>query len=369
VIINKNTFISMSIVFIFCVPSILGNFNTKDEIEYLHNRLNNTKYPYQELFNDNSYNPKNITPKNASYHPSKERFTIEWWYFEGIFDNGYNAVVNTVVWSKNNIGFCITHIQIFHENNTNEYFTKREVKPISRFHGSESFPDISIDGKQIIDFNQEKYNMTGVWDYNVSVDINSNSVDLNFIGLTPGWEGNTLGGYYGPVLPRAKVEGKIRFLNQIINVTGLGYHEHAHSVPFPVKEWGWYWGKIVGDNASLMWGKMMNTFWNEQARAGVFSIINSSYINIKPENIKMELFDYHFHDKRFIPTKFIFNISDPVNKIYINVTMTTVRIYHLPLGIFNYWRYLIKINGEIIYNITREKLNNKTQIIELMRFR
>jgi len=49
--------------------------------------------------------------------------------------------------------------------------------------------------------------------------------------------------------------------------------------------------------------------------------------------------------------------------------MTTVRIYHLPLGIFNYWRYFIKINGEIIYNNTREELIDKTQIIELMRFR
>jgi len=268
----------------FCLPSFFTNINSNDEIDYLLNKINNIKNPFEELIIDNSYNPKNITPKNASYHPSNEKFTIEWWYFEGIFDNGYNAVVNIILWSRNNIGICIKHLQIFNENNTNEYFTKREVKSISRFHGSESFPDISIDGKQIINFNQEKYNDSGEWNYNVTVELDNNSADLEFIGLTPGWEGNTLGGYYGPVLPMAQVNGKIKINNQIINVSGLGYHEHAHSISFPVKEWGWYWGKIVGDNTSLFWGKMMNTFYNEQARAGVFSIKNSSYIDIEPEN-------------------------------------------------------------------------------------
>lgn len=167
----------------------------------------------------------------------------------------------------------------------------------------------------------------------------------------------------------ADVQGTITFDDQVINVTGLGYHEHAHGVSFPVKEWGWYWGKIVGENTSLFWGKMMNTRWDEQARAGVFSIKDAGYQNIMPDYIQMELFNYSFDKRRFIPDTFIFDIYDPEKNIQINVTMTTLKIYHLPLGFFNYWRYIIQINGYIIYDDIKEELIDKIQIMELMRFR
>ena len=54
----------------------------------------------QGLGESAQYVPRNITPKNASFHPSESKFTIEWWYFEGIFENGYNAVVNIILLSK-----------------------------------------------------------------------------------------------------------------------------------------------------------------------------------------------------------------------------------------------------------------------------
>jgi hypothetical protein len=320
-------------------------------------------------YNDGLYEPKNITPKNASYHESAKEFTIEWWYFEGIFDNGLNAVVNIIVASKSDIGFCITHLNIFHNNNQIDLFSKRKIQSFNIFEGSESFPDITINGKQTINFDQEEYNVSKRWIYEVKYGLNRYAVDLRFVGLAPGWEGDVLGGSYGPVLPIADVKGEIKIENQTINVVGLGYHEHAYNISLPIWEWGWYWGKIVGDKTSFTWGKMMNSYWSEEGRAGVFSEINSSYININPDNIDMKLLNIKFHDRHFIPTKFVFNITDRQNNIFVNVTMVAVQIHHLPLGFLNYWRYVLSVNGEIIYKNNREQIHNKTQIMELMRFR
>ncbi|RLF59655.1 MAG: hypothetical protein DRN27_02045 [Thermoplasmata archaeon] len=361
--------ISLGLLFIFVFSSLNNIIHAGIEIGQNDDKVTEVLNDVSIINDDVTYNPRNITPKNVSYHPSNEKFTIEWWYFEGIFDGGYNAVVNIILLSRNSIGVCISHLNIFLVNDTNNSFAKRTYTPINQFHGSEIFPDILIKGNKIIDFNQEEYNQSKKWIYDVTLEIEGNAVDLQFIGLSAGWEGATIGGYYGPVLPRAKVNGTIKIDNILMNVSGLGYHEHAHGISFPISEWGWYWGKIVGDNTSLFWGKMMDTRWDEQARAGVFSINNSSFININQENIEMMLMDYVFHSKRFIPTKFVFNISDIHNNIYVNVTMTTVNIYHLPIGLFNYWRYVLKINGEICYNGVKEELNNKTQIMELMRFR
>jgi hypothetical protein len=114
---------------------------------------------------------------------------------------------------------------------------------------------------------------------------------------------------------------------------------------------------------------MYNTRWNEQGRAGVFSIKNSNFININPENIDIKLKKYEFYNKNLIPTKIIINISDEINKIHINTTISVIKIFHLPFGIIDYWRYLILINGVINYDGVIEEINNKKQIMEIMRFR
>jgi len=365
---ETSVIITVLIILVFCTlffgDIIAGRDVTMGEITAHMN-----DHTPQSFCKETTYVPRNITPKNASYHLSEKAFTVEWWYFEGIFDNGYNAVVNVILLSKNNIGFCITHLHLFHEDHTKDSFSTRTIQSFATFKGSDTHPDISVKGKHIITFDQECYNLSKNWVYMVKFGFNTYAVDLKFAGLTPGWEGDTLGGFYGPVLPMADVEGSITINNSRINVTGIGYHEHAHGIDFPIWEWGWYWGKIVGDNMSLFWGKMMNTRWNEQARAGILSIKHAGYIPLDPATISMNLLTYTFQAKRFLPTLFVFNITDSERNIVVNVTMTATQIHYLPLGWFHYWRYLITINGEIMYNGHREVLKDATQIMEVMRFR
>lgn len=362
----KTLFVYFTVLLLCFVPATINAINYSGRNQTV---FSNRIIPFQGRNDETIYIPQNITPTNASYHPSSDRFTIEWWYFEGIFDNGYNAVVNIILWSRNHIGLCITHLNIFHVDDSDEFFTTRTVRSMQRFNGSTSYPDISIDGEQLINFDRDAFEKSDEWIYTVTVELEGNAVDLRFVGRSQGWVGNTLGGFYGPVLPMADVTGTIKINNKQINVSGLGYHEHAHGISFPIKESGWYWGKIVGDNASFFWGKMMDTIIHEQGRAGVFSKTNEGFINIRPEYIHMEMSEYVFHQRRFIPTHFVFTVSDPEQNIFINVTMKTVDIYHLPFGIINYWRYVLSITGKIVYEDVVEELHDETQIMELMRFR
>ena len=125
--------------------------------------LDTETYMNDVCSDDVFYLPKAVTPANVSYHPSPDSFSLEWWYFEGIFDNGYNAVVNNILISKNNIGVCITHLNIFHIDRPTESFAKRIYTPFIFFNGSQQYPDIFVHGKQIIDFDEDAYEAEQQW--------------------------------------------------------------------------------------------------------------------------------------------------------------------------------------------------------------
>ena len=215
---------------------------------------------------------------------------------------------------------------------------------------------------------RERYNNTGEWVYHVSSDLGDLSVRLQFQGTIKGYKGRILRGWYGPELPKATVNGTLILNGEQINVSGLGYHEHAWGIHPPVWEYGWHWGKIVSDSFSLFWVKMMQTRWREQQRFAILGQDQSDYIHIHPENIRFKATNYTINNRRIIPAKFILNITDPKNSIYINLTMETINIHLVSGRINRYWRYHVRVNGQITYGSITETLINKIQIMELVRF-
>ncbi|UCF12693.1 MAG: hypothetical protein JSW06_00135 [Thermoplasmatales archaeon] len=313
------------------------------------------------------YEPEDIDLKDAAFHGSYGRYHGEWWYFEGIFDNGYSIVLGAAICSKGSRGLCILALHIYNDTEL-EFFLNKGVS-FKDFDASEDFPFIKIYGKQIMSLDRERYNSTGEWVYNVTIEIDGQEANLQFIGTTKGYKGEILRGWYGPVLPKATVEGTLILNGDQINVSGLGYHEHGWEIPIPPREWGFYWGKIVSDSFCLFWAKMMRTHWWEQTRAAILSLDQSGYINIKPENFKFKAIRYIFNNRRIIPTKFRLNVSDPDRSIYINATMETLNIHHVGLRIPHYWKYHVRVNGQICYGSSTEIIKDEIQIVELTRFR
>ena len=205
--------------------------------------------------------------------------------------------------------------------------------------------------------------------YYITVEIEGIIANLTFTGTTKGYKGEILRGWYGPVLPEANVSGTLTLNGEKINVSGLGYHEHAWELTIPVWEWGWYWSKIVSDSFTLFWGKMMLTLLIEQQRFAVLSQGQSGYINIDPEKFEFKATEFKFYEWSIIPTKFILNVTDPDNSIYINASMEKINIHRMGVGIMYYFRYHIRVNGQITYGSTTEIITDQIQILDLMRFR
>lgn len=313
----------------------------------------------------NPYEAQDINPKDAAYHKAK-RASVEWWYFEGIFDNGYSVIIGASLISKGRFGICTVGFQVY--NNTQVETRLKKSGPIKEFEISEDYPSIKISGKQFITFDRERYNKTGEWGYNISLELEGQSVNLQFLGTTKGYRGEILRGWYGPVLPKATVNGTLILNGEQINVSGTGYHEHAWGIHLPIWENGWHWGKITSDSFNLFWVKMMQTRGIEQQRFAVLSQDQMDHIQINPESIRFKATKYTINNRRIIPTKFILNISDPENSIYVNVTMETANIHLTQVKINRYWRYHVRVNGQITYNSTTETITDEIQIMELTRF-
>jgi hypothetical protein len=325
-----------------------------------------TGYSHKIFFPIQKYEAKVITPKDAAYHISYNRIGVEWWYFEGIFDNGYSVMAGTMIFSKKNLGFCHIGLQIYNKTKL-EYDLKDDI-PLEEFEASQDFPYIKISGNDFIKLDLDRYNNTGEWIYNVTLEFGETSANLKFIGTTKGYRGRILRGWYGPVLPKASVNGSLVLDGFKINVSGYGYHEHANGIHIPIWEYGWNWGKIVTESYNLFWVKMMQTPFLEQQRFAILSFNHSGYIQIKPEYIEFRSMCYKFNTRRIIPTKYILRISDPENKLYLNATMETLNIHHMGKKINHYWRYHVKINGELTYNSKTEILKDHIQMVELVRF-
>ncbi len=311
------------------------------------------------------YKPYNITPADAAYHKTNKA-TVEWWYFEGILDNSLSFIFGMFALSKNKRGICTIGFQLYNNSAKdlriakNLFFKDIEV--------SEEYPSIKINGEKYIEFDIDHYNKTGEWIYNITILLEGNTINLTYKGLTKGYKGEILGGWYGPVLPKAEITGTLILNGEIINVNGVGYHEHGWNIRPPIWESGWYWGKIYSKNYSVLWVKMMQTPIREQQRFVVFSPNKTDYIYIPAEKIKFEAYYPSSFNLFAVPKIFKLNISDSDNNLYIDVLMESENVHLTQKKINRYYRYHVKINGFITYNGQTEQIENKIQIMELTRF-
>jgi hypothetical protein len=313
------------------------------------------------------YEPEDIDFRDASYHKVSGRFTGEWWYFEGIFDNVYSVIIDISIFSNGWLGLVALRLSIF--NNGQEEFYVKEFYSFKEFAASEEFPLVEISGNHIMSLDREMYNDTGEWVYNVTIELEDSEANLRFRGVTKGFKGETLGGWYGPVLPKADVEGTLLLDGDEIEVSGLGYHEHAWGLGFPILEWGWYWGKIVSDSYCVFWTKIMQTRSIVQQYYSIINQDQAGYVHINPETAELKISNFVINNWRIIPTKFVYTVIDHENLVYINATMDSTEIEHIGFGIIRYWRYHVIVNGEITLGQNTEKINNEVQIMELRRFR
>ena len=174
-------------------------------------------------------------------------------------------------------------------------------------------------------------------------------------------------------MPKAIVEGKIEIKGKVIQVNGVGYHDHnwSYSPTTAMNNYGWYWGRTNAETMNITWAKVIHTKDN----VDILAVINKDeggFYNIHPEYIKIVTKNFEMNNRGKIPKIFILNINDEKTnniKIDCHVKMNSLDIQYTRIFTIKYWRYHVKTDGAISIGNYSEKIQDKPQIIEYLKFK
>ena len=311
------------------------------------------------------FNPEDIELIDDAFHNYKDFNCVEWWYFDANLDDGYSIQIILYVFVIFNYKIAITAYKIFKDGvlvcNKEKFYLKND------FYISIKNPIFIVDEKTVMRGYINK--STGEWVYDLSLEIDDSSIDLQFIGKSKGFKGKLNIGSWAVILPNANVSGKIKVKNIESDVCGYGYHDHNWDMKLRVLiNFGWYWGRIIFSNYSIVYYVIMNTRFSYSQMVLVLSNA-SSYIAIKPEDMAFIPKDFQFENNRLIPHRF--EISAKTKKILLQVNLTALWLHHgaRTYGIRNYWRYLTDSEGFLNVNSEKTYFIDGEQIAEFWRFR
>jgi hypothetical protein len=196
---------------------------------------------------------KILQPKeNALHIDLNKKGNFEWWYFDARLDGGYTAV-GFFRAAHERSGKTAVEIAIYKPNGKRLrklVFYKRSDMTVSR-----EIPDIRIGRNYLkVDFTNKDLPV-----YEIYLDEDPLGIHLKFAAKVHGWmpgNGRTEFGkkYFAwcVPLPRAEVEGTIRFENKTLQVKGIGYHDHNFGDINMARYIGyWYWGRLYSENFTI----------------------------------------------------------------------------------------------------------------------
>ncbi len=253
---------------------------------------------------------------------------IETWYFEALFENNESMVFMITV-MKERWGILMTGIHLYR----NGEIIHEERHVFSTFSISNKTPLIEIGNETIM----KGYLRNGKLCYNISFH-SAFSFNLVFRNTTMGWkskDGKWL------AIPNLVVDGKISFNGNESMVHGKGYHDHnIFFLSNPFLRRGYMDGRVMTDNISIVWAKLLNNIIMQQN----FVIVSTSSFKLI-ENVSIKCMDYEINHGRFIPTSFLILVSG--ENIYINISLHAVSIHFIRLPLLHYWRYHVHATGKI----------------------
>jgi len=312
---------------------------------------------------------EDILPFDDAFHGSPKQISLEWWYFDAIFNNEYSTHIGFKTLSWKNFGIVTPNIQFYRNG-------KLVVNSIKRFlfrdfETSKDIPIVKLVKKPVFEFKQDTYNKSSEWIYSCKFKKGNNAVDLLFKGLTKGWKIETDVESWTVALPKSIVSGEIIVDGEKMSVDGIGYHDHNwnYSILSVINYGrGWYWGRINSKSFVLVWANIIKS----SKKSDKLAIINkdyNGYMNINPKNIFFESEKFSRINHKKIPTYFKLQIDDVVKDkpVKVDVEMELQNFHYGKQLISDYWRYHVKSKGFIEVDSHKETVNN-TQIMEYVKF-
>jgi predicted secreted hydrolase len=312
-----------------------------------------------------------IIPQDDGFHGINTNPSVEWWYFDGVFDNGYGIHVGIKVISFGRWGFVRELINIYKDTELKE--KAYGTRTLDDYQISKKYPDIQRNGHAILSFDYNEYNKSDQWNYLISLDVNNLAVQLEFKGVSQGFKYTTSHEGWTVAQPKATVYGTLQINKTIIPVQGTGYHDHNwnFSTETGARATGWYWGKVTSANYTLTWAKIKKTTFADETIITNLGILNTKHKGfefIHPQNITFTTSDLEYHNGRFIPTVLKLKIKQDDIDIDVKLTATSIQRNRPKLLTLHYWRYFVSVDGYIKKADTIDYLKDDIQIIEYMRF-
>jgi len=164
--------------------------------------------------NNINQNFHHITLIDDAFHGTTSNPSIEWWYFDSMFDNDYSIHVGFRILSFNEFQILKTSINIYYKYN----LIANETTLISKnnFFVSEIKPLIKIKNEPVMLIDQSKDTQEDYWTYHLNYKINNVGVDLILTGITEGWKYETLYEGWTVALPLSLVRAALCKLTNFI---------------------------------------------------------------------------------------------------------------------------------------------------------
>jgi len=339
----------------------VSRLSLEEQIDILRPSINN--FQCNNMLNGFVFSPEDIELEDDAFQGSNSFHFAEWWYFDAILSEGYSIQVSIYVFGFREFRFVVAGLNIY-KNGVPEA-NEEKIYFMDDFYISTDIPLVVLDGKQAMKGYIDQ--TTGEWIYDVSSEIGDSSVDLQFIGCAKGWKGRINIGGWAVILPKANVSGTVRVNGIEVDVVGNGYHDHNWDMTlWSCLNFGWYWGRIISENVSIIWFVIMKTRFSGE----LLLVVNKGkdcYINIEPKNIHFMPEDFRIKDMRLVPHIFVL-MADSQN-VSLLVNLTAIELHHgRTLGVRQYWRYHLKSQGLITVDSEMETING-IEIAEFKRFR
>jgi hypothetical protein len=307
-----------------------------------------------------------IIPKDDGFHGSK-KLAAEWWYFDGVFSDGYSFHVGIRTFTRKNRGRVILFFELYKDDHI--IFEKKQKHSFKEIKTTTDFPSVRVNNESVLDFDMKRYQENNDWVYHINVSIDDCRADLSFTGIAQGFKIETEKESWTVAVPKALVQGTIEYEGKTLSVDGIGYHDHNWNYTlmsaFTYGK-GWFWGKIKSDTITIVWANVLKRSGFED----LLSIVcpdHNGFFNINPKNISFEITSYQRFKRRSIPSCIHLSFQDNVKSlpIHLDVTMDVGHVHFTKVFFASYWRYHVHIRGSVSVDETKERIDSM-QIMEYL---
>ena len=194
--------------------------------------------------------------ENAAHPPARGAF--EHWYFDARLDSGH-VIVGFLQTSELITKRPGVELHIYDPSGTRREIRKRYPK--SKVSAATDKFEVHV-GEN---WGRVEQRLGGLPVHRIHIAEEDIAFDLTFDSQVPSWkpgEGRTTYGekdFFAWVVaaPRARVSGTIRIGDELIEATGVGYHDHNWGVGSMARIVDhWYWGRVYADDMTLVYANV-----------------------------------------------------------------------------------------------------------------